>query len=255
MTPRRALTISSVLLTAAAAALWGSSRMTWVAVVTADGLSPQRHLSASGQQWAGALTPLALVLLAAIAAAVAVHGRARRLVAVLVAIVGVAATLPAIGILTSDPDVAHAEQVLDLPHKDVIVDIAVRHAAPVVALLGSLLAIVAAVALVRGGHTEGAPEAGMDGRYLTPAARRAALEKRVFAEARESADAAPVRQGDDAVRADAVIPAAARSGSETGVDDHDEVPGVSERDLWDALDTGTDPTDGTPNDRPTRSGR
>ncbi|MFC7752792.1 TIGR02234 family membrane protein [Tsukamurella soli] len=156
MTARRSLGITSALLVVAAVLLWVSSRMTWVAVTVADGLSPERHLSASGQQWAGALTPLALVILAGIAAAVALKNRMRRVVAVLIAVVAVAATVPALGVLTSDPDVGHAEQALDLPHKDVVVLIDAHHVAPVVALLGSLAAVAAAVVLIRGSRSTGA---------------------------------------------------------------------------------------------------
>ncbi|GAA4399878.1 TIGR02234 family membrane protein [Tsukamurella soli] len=233
MTARRSLGITSALLVVAAVLLWVSSRMTWVAVTVADGLSPERHLSASGQQWAGALTPLALVILAGIAAAVALKNRMRRVVAVLIAVVAVAATVPALGVLTSDPDVGHAEQALDLPHKDVVVLIDAHHVAPVVALLGSLAAVAAAVVLIRGSRSTGGG-AGMDGRYLAPGARRAELERKVFADA----------AGRNAGATGAEPGAASTPQGDAGAGDDDgDGSGLSERDLWDALDTGADPTE------------
>ncbi|MBF6482214.1 Trp biosynthesis-associated membrane protein, partial [Nocardia cyriacigeorgica] len=59
-----------VLLAVSAAALWGASRMTWVSVRSSDGLTEPRTDDLDGGTWFGALTPLALVLLAAIAAVV-----------------------------------------------------------------------------------------------------------------------------------------------------------------------------------------
>ncbi|MDF0529229.1 TIGR02234 family membrane protein [Tsukamurella sp. 8F] len=227
---RRPLVIASAGLALAAAALWGASRMRWSTLTVADGLGPPRTLDIDGQRWAGALTPLALVLLAGIAAVLAVKGRARRVVAVLVALVGVASTLPALGVLTSDPDVAHATEVLELSHKDVPVDIHMSLWGPVVSLVGCALAVAAAVVLVRAGR--GGPAAAAGDRYLSPAARRAALEKKVFGE-----DGAPSAEA-----------------SEGAVTKPDGAGETTERDLWDALDTGADPTDATPNEGRRKTG-
>src|SRR5262245_8434091 len=84
-TPRRRDPVGAiVLLAVAAAALWGSSRMTWVTVSSTDGLTEPRTDKLNGGVWFGALTPLALVLLAAIAAVLATRGWLRRMFGVLI---------------------------------------------------------------------------------------------------------------------------------------------------------------------------
>jgi uncharacterized membrane protein (TIGR02234 family) len=64
--------ISVLLLAVAALCLWGASRMTWVEVTSSDGLGEERTSALAGGTWAAALTPLALTLVAAIAASFAV---------------------------------------------------------------------------------------------------------------------------------------------------------------------------------------
>ncbi len=70
---KRPLWIVAALLAAAAAALWGASKLPWPQSVPA------------------ALTPLALVALAGIAGTLATSGRARQLVGILLALTGLAA--------------------------------------------------------------------------------------------------------------------------------------------------------------------
>ncbi|MCQ4137477.1 Trp biosynthesis-associated membrane protein, partial [Rhodococcus rhodochrous] len=77
---RRPTVIAALLLGIGAALLWASSRMTWVTAVSADGLGIDRVDDLEGGRWAAALTPLALVLLAAVADVCAVRGLALRLV-------------------------------------------------------------------------------------------------------------------------------------------------------------------------------
>ncbi|WP_147124006.1 Trp biosynthesis-associated membrane protein, partial [Nocardia neocaledoniensis] len=79
--------VSVALLALAAAGLWVSSRMTWVTVHSADGLTEPRTDDLDGATWFGALTPLALVLVAAIAAVFAVKGVLRQLLGVVIAVV------------------------------------------------------------------------------------------------------------------------------------------------------------------------
>ena len=62
----------TLLLALSAAALWGSSRMTWVHLTSSDGKTLERTTDLDGSTWAAAMTPLALALLAAIAASFAV---------------------------------------------------------------------------------------------------------------------------------------------------------------------------------------
>ncbi len=211
MNAKRNLAIASVLLAAAAGAVWGAGRMSWMGAHIADGLSPERTLDVAGHTWAPALSALWLVFLAAIAAALALKGWARGVVAVIVAVAAIGTAYPAVTVLTQEPDIAYLEKVLRdsagsggsgaaaLGNKDYISQVDPTAAGPAVAILGAVLAAIAAALLMRGLRG-----GGMGSKYRSPAARRADLEKRVF---------------DDAAQESA-----------------------SERDLWDALDGGDDPT-------------
>ncbi|WP_305091576.1 TIGR02234 family membrane protein [Prescottella sp. R16] len=168
---RRATGVAALLLAAAALCLWGSSRMTWVTVTSSDGLGEDRVTTLDGGTWAAATTPLALVLVAAIAAAFAVRGWVVRIVGGLVAVAAVVAAVPAIGLLTSG---ASNEQASDIAGFERVAtqvtatDVAVLPA--LLVLLGSLLALVAAVLLVR----KPAATGGLSSKYDSPAARREA---------------------------------------------------------------------------------
>lgn len=212
MNGKRNLALAALLLAAAAGAVWGSGRMSWMGVTIADGLSPERSIDVAGNTWAPALSALWLVFLAAIAASLAVKNWARGVVAVIVAGAAIGAAYPAITVLTQEPDIGYLEKILrDTPatgdggtvvmgNKDYISQVDPTTAGPWAAILGALLAVGAAALLMRGLRG-----GGMGSKYVSPAARRAELEQRVF---------------DDA----AAEPA-------------------SERDLWDALDGGDDPTE------------
>lgn len=215
MSAKRNLAVVYVLLAAAAGAVWGASRMTWMHVRVADGLSPERSMDVAGHTFAPALTALPLVFLAAIAAALALKGWARAVVAVIVAASAVGTGYPALQVLTQEPDVRYIETILEFARKDFLAETDKVSAGPLVALLGAVLAAVAAALLMRGLRG-----GGMGSKYQSPAARRAELEQRVF---------------DDAA-----------------------APQASERDLWDALDGGEDPTagsgEGGETDRPKAEG-
>ncbi|ADG78657.1 TIGR02234 family membrane protein OS=Tsukamurella paurometabola (strain ATCC 8368 / DSM / CCUG 35730 / CIP 100753 / JCM 10117 / KCTC 9821 / NBRC 16120 /NCIMB 702349 / NCTC 13040) OX=521096 GN=Tpau_2045 PE=4 SV=1 [Tsukamurella paurometabola] len=211
MNGKRAVAVASGLLLLAAGAVWGASRMTWMRVSVNDFLQPGRDVDIAGHTWASALNVLPLVFLAAIAAAIAVKGWARVAVAVVVAAAAIGSAFPALQVLTQEPDVAYIEQILELAPKDIVVQADKLVAGPATAVLGGVLAVIAATLLLRGQRG-----GGMDSKYTSPAARRAELEKRVF---------------DDAAAEES-----------------------SERDLWDALDSGDDPTEGVRRDRPEASG-
>jgi uncharacterized membrane protein (TIGR02234 family) len=211
MSGKRNLAVASVLLLLAAGAAWGASRMTWMRVQIADFLTVDRTVDVAGHTWASALTVLPLVFLAAIAAALAVKGRARAVVALVVAAAALGVAYPAITVLTQEPDVKYIESILELAGKDVVVRTDKVTAGPLVAVLAAVLAVAAATLLLRGLRG-----GGMGSQYASPSARRADLEKRVFEQA-----------------------AAEKS---------------SERDLWDALDSGDDPTEGVRKERPEASG-
>ncbi|GAB3126812.1 TIGR02234 family membrane protein [Tsukamurella serpentis] len=215
MNAKRNLTIVAALLALAAGAVWGASRMTWMNVQVADGLSPQRAMALAGHTWAPALSALPLVFLGAILAGPALKGWARGAVAVVVAAAAIGTGYPALQVLTQEPDVRYTETILDLANKDYIAETDKVVTGPLVAILGALLAVAAAALLMRGLR-----KGGMGDKYQSPAARRADLERKVF---------------DDA-----------------------EVEKSSERDLWDALDVGDDPTagpgEGATTRRPEREG-
>jgi uncharacterized membrane protein (TIGR02234 family) len=160
--------IAQALLTVAALALWGASRLTWVQVRSFDGLGQPKTSVLTGAQWSTALVPLALVLLAAAVAALAVRGWALRLLAMLVAVCSAAMAYLGISLW-------------------VVRDIAVRGAdlaqVPVAALVGSsrqyvgagitvaaaMLTLAAAVLLIRSAAT------ARSTKYVAPAARRDAI--------------------------------------------------------------------------------
>ncbi len=62
---RAVMRIGQLLLLLAAAALWGASRLAWVAVTSFDGLGHPKTVTLDGGSWSTALVPLALMLLAA----------------------------------------------------------------------------------------------------------------------------------------------------------------------------------------------
>ncbi|BDD82785.1 hypothetical protein TPB0596_25480 [Tsukamurella pulmonis] len=212
MNAKRNLAIASLLLAGAAGAVWGSSRMSWMGVTIADGLTVERSVDVAGHTWAPALAALWLVFLAAIAAGLALKNWARGVVAVIVAVAAIGTAYPAVTVLTQEPDIGYLEKILrDAPadgdaggvimgNKDYISQVDPALAGPWVAILGAVLAVLAATLLMRSLR-----RGGMGSQYVSPAARRAELEQRVF----DGAAAEP----------------------------------SSERDLWDALDGGDDPTE------------
>lgn len=194
--------LTTLLLGLAAIALWGSSRLTWVQVTSNDGKTLERTTDIDGGTWAAAMTPLALALLAGIAAAFAVRGWAIRVVGVLVGLVGIAVAVPAVQLLTSGAPGDRAADLAELSShlEDFSADVSVLPA--LLALLGAVAAMVAAVLLMR------KPKArtGLSSKYDNPAARREAAAKL----------------------------------GQAGTDAPDEP--VTQRMLWDALDAGEDPT-------------
>ncbi len=89
--PRRSpLWLVVVLLVAAAAALWGSAKLAWVASPVEKPGALHAPEVATGGTAVPALVPLAVLSLAAIAAAVATGVRLRRVVGALVVVLGVA---------------------------------------------------------------------------------------------------------------------------------------------------------------------
>lgn len=208
---------AGVLLAAAAALMWIASRMTWVRVTSADGLGPQRHDALDGATWFAALTPLALVLVAAIAALLAVRGLVSRLLGVVVSVIGVLVAVPPVALLTGHAaTVARGAQLADLPGRAHVTGATYEALPAVVAVIAACCAFAAGLLLAR----RPPKNAGLSARYANPTTRRADAARRTSA----------------------------------GTADADS---VSERVLWDALDAGEDPTKdgGKDHDGDDRDGR
>ncbi|WP_288816042.1 TIGR02234 family membrane protein [uncultured Gordonia sp.] len=244
---RRRQVVAALLMAAAAAAFWGASRLTWATVSAEDGLSPQRAFEVNGGDWSPWLTPLALVYLAGILAALSVRGWALRVVAILVAVGGLLAAFPAISLITGGTDSAYAAEAGSIPDRYIVLFVDTNPLAAVVVLAGTVCAVGAAVMLLR--VAKGATRSS---KYTTPAARREEIETEIFADyerrkAAEQNEAAVAEPG--AARSDSAKP-----GTSGRADDPDPAaeptpPGANERMMWDALDTGIDPTDRNDPDR------
>ncbi|WP_416565641.1 TIGR02234 family membrane protein [Nocardia testacea] len=164
------------LLAVAAAALWGSSRLTWVTVTSADGLTEPRTDALNGGVWFGALTPLALVLLAAIAAVLATRGWVRRLVGVLVALIAAVTAVPALALLTgSGATEQRAAALAELPGRAQVQELVTTPGAAVLAVAGAVAAFGAGLLLAR--MPAGAKQ--LSGKYDAPATRKAAATRAV----------------------------------------------------------------------------
>lgn len=160
--------VAAMLLAVAAAAVWGSSRMTWVALVSTDGLTMPRTHRLAGQAWFAALTPVALVLVAALATMLAVRGVARRCVGVLVAVVAAVAAVPGFALVSGHARTAErAARVADLPVGTVVAHVTTSGCAIWLSLVGAAFAFAAGVQLAR------QPRPGVD-KYENPAFRREA---------------------------------------------------------------------------------
>ena len=160
----------TLLLALSAAALWGSSRMTWVHLTSSDGKTLERTTDLDGSTWAAAMTPLALALLAAIAASFAVRGWALRVVGLLVALVAVAVAVPAVQLLVSGASSDRAVELAELSGHPEDLSTTVSVLPALLALLGAVAALGAAVLLMRKPPVRG----GLSSKYDNPAARREA---------------------------------------------------------------------------------
>ncbi|MBO0855193.1 MAG: TIGR02234 family membrane protein [Nocardia sp.] len=218
--------IPVALLALGALALWASSRMTWVTLRSSDGLTEPRTQNLNGGVWFGALTPLALVLVAAIAAVFATRGWLLRLVGVLIALVAAVAAVPGLSVATKHGKFAErAAKLAELPAR-AHVDQALTSTFPaVVCVVGAVAAFGAGVLLAR------MPEksAQLSGKYDNPVFRRAAAAQQVAGQ-RPGAKTEPAPEN--------APKTAPKADSEPGE--------LSQRVLWDALDAGTDPTDDEP---------
>ncbi|MBJ8343138.1 TIGR02234 family membrane protein [Antrihabitans sp. YC2-6] len=160
--------VAALVLAAAAGCAWGSSKLVWVTVASADGLGVDRVDDVAGSAWSAASLPLALVLCAAIAAVFAVRGVLAGVVAVLIAGVGVGVALPAVVLLTSGTTNEHAGRIAELPGRATVTSVDTALVGPAVAIVGGVAAIAAAVLLLARTRSAG----GLSAKYDSPAARR-----------------------------------------------------------------------------------
>ncbi|MEE4023112.1 TIGR02234 family membrane protein [Gordonia sp. PKS22-38] len=241
---RRRQMLAAVLLAASALALWSASRLVWCRVLASDGLAPPRTFEVKGADWSPWLTPLALVLLAAILAAFSIRGWGLRLLAILIAAAGVLSAIPALSLIIDGAESGYAAEAAEIPGRFQPLLITTNSWAAAVVLVGAVCAVMAGILLLRvaGGAS------GMSSKYQTPGARRAELERQIFAEHERRTATRSDAAGTDgheagttgsdpngaADRDTAATPAAA---------DGNEEPTTNERMMWDALDTGIDPTD------------
>ncbi len=195
-----------VLLALAAAGLWASSRMTWVTVQSADGLTEPRTDEIDGGVWFGALTPLALVLVASIAAVFAVKGVLRQLLGVVISVVAAVAAVPGFALTVGAGKTAErAGALAELPVRAVVSGVETHLGPAILSIVAACLALAAGVLLTR----RTGERAAVSDKYDNPVFRRADASAAVSKQNTETGSAAP----------------------------------LSDRVLWDALDAGTDPTD------------
>ncbi|MET8429117.1 TIGR02234 family membrane protein [Nocardia sp. NPDC004860] len=212
---KRSRPIAAVaLLAVAAALLWGSSRMTWARLEITSDYGLPRHRDLNGGVWFGALTPLALVFLATIAAVFATHGWWRRGVGVVVAVLAAVSAVPAYALLMHKGTADRATRLAELHGGDHAGAVTTSTLPAVVCLAGAVAAFVAGLLLVR----QSSGTSRMSGKYDSPAARKLSAAEQVAAHQARVQDH--------------------ESGTPAAADKQ-----LSGRVLWDALDEGVDPTD------------
>ena len=109
MTQRARILTPVVLLLAAAALLWAASRVEWLDVVAFNDQSGEARRSLLGADWQPALVPLAVGALAAVAAVALVRGAGARAVGVVIAVLGLGAgALATTALGEVDEDRVHA---------------------------------------------------------------------------------------------------------------------------------------------------
>ncbi|QIS11067.1 TIGR02234 family membrane protein [Nocardia arthritidis] len=173
---RRYPVVPVLLLAVAAGLMWLSSRLTWVTIHSEDGLTVARTNDLNGGTWFGALTPLALVLLAAIAAVLATRGWLRRIFGVLIGLVAAVTAVPGFALLLGKGATAdRAKALAELPGRAMVTDVLTHPFPPSLTLLATVAAGAAAVLLAR------MPEqtARLSGKYDNPVFRRAAATAEV----------------------------------------------------------------------------
>ncbi len=140
--------VGQLALALAAGALWVASRMTWVQITSFDGLGHPKTVELNGATWSTALIPLALVVLAAAAAALAVRGWPLRVLAVLVAVASAAMGYLAVSLWVVSDVAVRASRLAETPVADLLGT--ERHfGGALVTLVAAVLSVLGAVLLMR----------------------------------------------------------------------------------------------------------
>ncbi|MFD3704795.1 TIGR02234 family membrane protein [Nocardia sp. NPDC058658] len=159
-----------VLLALAAAGLWAASRMTWVTVYSADGLTEPRTDDLNGGVWFGALTPLALVLVASIAAVFAVKGVLRQLLGVAISVIAAVVAVPGFALAVGAGRTAErAGTLAELPVRAVVSGADTHLFPAILSIVAAGLALAAGILLTR--RTDDTAEAS--DKYDNPVFRKA----------------------------------------------------------------------------------
>lgn len=188
--PNRRALIAQLLIVLASLLLFASSRMGWVSVEAFDDKSGESTNSIVGGTWAPELTAWALALLAGAAAALILRRLGRRILGVVVAIVGMVAAWPAIQLLSTDPDPQRARDLLTsgaatqrASDPTMLSDWAQLTAVDAIAL-PAVIAIAAAACAIFGGILMAMqPGAAKDSaKYDNPEARKSKVEQDLAAD-------------------------------------------------------------------------
>ncbi|QDQ97823.1 Trp biosynthesis-associated membrane protein [Tomitella fengzijianii] len=215
----RRMVVEAGLLALGALVTWAAGRMDWVGYTYENGLQPPVDGSFDGAAWASELTPLALVLLAGIAAMFAVRGWAQRVIGLIVTAAGATIVVRSSMALSAAADPAEVTRLGDL-RAGAVVTAAQTHPGPIVlAIVGGVLAAAAGLLMV----VRPRPRRELPSKYETPAARRDSVAKAMAAR-----------------RDRAKGPAGAGQGASAGGGADDD---MTQRLMWEALDSGADPTD------------
>ena len=168
--------IAQLLLVLAALGLWVASRLPWVDVASSDGLGQPKSTTLNGATWSEALVPLALLLLAAAVAVLAVRGWALRLLGILVAAATLGMGYLGVGLWVVTDVGGRASELAKIPVTALRATQRHYWGAGLV-LVAALGARAGAVLLVRSAAKAKANPAATTGKYLAPAARRAAARR------------------------------------------------------------------------------
>lgn len=177
--------LGPLLIAVGTAALWFSSRSTWVKAVSEDDKLGSATNEIVGSAWSLGLMASTLVLLAGVLAGIALRRIGRRIVAIVCALAAAAAAWSPINLLTSGADAERAQKILQgvFANENAVDSAAISEWAsvistevttfgPIVAIFGAALAFFGAVLLAR---NPGKDKVKASSKYDTPAARQEKL--------------------------------------------------------------------------------